>query len=107
MNKQGQVIGAALLLVVFVFSLVLFTTIDPLKENLDVVRDNSELNCRGTTGFNQTAFDNDEDDSIAKLTRRPTCFVTGLSMVYFIFSFLIAMVTWLARNWVKKRRIVR
>ncbi len=107
MNKKGQIVGAALLLAVFVFSLVLFSTIDPLKENLDTARDNTELNCRGTPGFNETAFDNDETSKLNKLTRRPTCFVTGLTMVYFIFSFLITMIVWLARNWTRKRRIVR
>jgi len=107
MNSKGQMVGFALLTAVFVLILVAFVTIEPLKENLDDARDTSALNCRGTTNFNQTAFDNDETSKLNKLTRRPTCFVTGLTMVYFIFSFLITMIVWLARNWTRKRRIVR
>ena len=107
MNKRGQMVGFALLTAVFVFILIAFTTIDPLKEALDDARDNTELNCRGTTNFNQTAFDNDEGNTILELTRRPTCFVTGLSMVWFIFAYIIAVIMWLAKNWTKKRRIPR
>ena len=105
MNTKGQMVGFALLTAVFVLILVAFVTIEPLKENLDDARDTSALNCRGTTNFNQTAFDNDEGNTIAKLTRRPTCFVTGLTMVWFIGAYLIFLVMWLANNWKKKRRI--
>ncbi len=105
MNSKGQMVGFALLTAVFVLILVAFVTIEPLKENLDTARDSTALNCRGTTNFNQTAFDDDEDNTIAKLTRRPTCFITGLTMVWFIFAYMIAVIAWLANNWVKKRRI--
>ena len=105
MNKKGQMVGFALLTAVFVFILVAFVTIEPLKETLDNARDTSTLNCRGTSNFNQTAFDDDEDDTIAKLTRRPTCFVTGLTLVWFIGAYLVFVVMWLANNWRKKRRI--
>ena len=105
MNNKGQMVGFALLTAVFVLILVAFVTIEPLKENLDTARDSTSLNCRGTTNFNQTAFDDDEDNTIAKLTRRPTCFVTGLTMVWFIGAYLIFLVMWLANNWKKKRRI--
>ncbi len=105
MNNKGQMVGFALLTAVFVFILIAFVTIEPLKENLDTARDSTSLNCRGTINFNQTAFDEDEDNTIAKLTRRPTCFVTGLTMVWFIGSYLVFVVMWLAKNWTKKRRI--
>ena len=105
MNTKGQMVGFALLTAVFVLILVAFVTIEPLKENLDTARDSTALNCRGTTNFNQTAFDNDEGNTITKLTRRPTCFVTGLTMVWFIGAYAFAVVIWLANNWSKKRRI--
>ena len=105
MNNKGQMVGFALLTAVFVLILVSFVTIEPLKETLDNVRDSTALNCRGTTNFNQTAFDNDEDNTIAKLTRRPTCFITGLTMVWFIGAYLVFVIMWLAKNWTKKRRI--
>lgn len=105
MNNRGQMVGFALLTAVFVLILVSFVTIEPLKQALDDARDTTTLNCKGTTNFNQTAFDNDDGNTIAKLTRRPTCFVTGLGMVWFIFAYVIALITWLANNWSKKRRI--
>ncbi len=101
MNKKGQkgVFGFALLVLAFVFIIGAFATIDPLKETLDDARDTTSLNCRGTTGFNQTAFDDDEDNNINKLTRRTTCFVTGLTLVYFIGAFLIATLIWVVAKW--------
>ncbi|KKN08449.1 hypothetical protein LCGC14_1056530 [marine sediment metagenome] len=107
MNSKGQMVGFALLTAVFVFILVAFVTIEPLKETLDTARDSTALNCKGTTNFNQTAFDDDEGNTINKLTRRPTCFVTGLSMVWFIFVYVIAVIMWLGNNWRKKRVVVR
>ncbi len=106
-SKKGQTVGLALLLALFIFILVLFTTITPFKETLDTARDGSSLNCRGTTNFNQTAFDNDETNTVNKLTRRPTCFITGLSMVWFVFAFLLAAFVWLGKNWSRKTRITR
>ncbi len=98
-NKRGQktLIGFALLTVFFVLIIAAFATIEPFKEFLDDARDSTELNCKGTLGFNQTDFD--DDNALEKLTRRPTCFVTGISMVWFIGSFLIAALVWLFRNW--------
>ncbi len=103
MNKRGQkaVFGFALVAVAFVFMVTAFATIDPFKEFLDTARDSTSLNCKGTPNFNQTAYDIDEGNTINKLTRRPTCFVTGLGLVYFIFSFLIGVVVWLIKNWRK------
>ena len=101
MNKKGQkaVFGFALLVLLFVFIITSFTIIDPFKETLDEVRGTSSLNCPGTPTFNQTDYD--DDSSTEKLTRRPTCFVTGISMVYFIGSFIIAACVWLVANWRK------
>jgi uncharacterized membrane-anchored protein len=103
MNTKGQkgIYGFALLMVLFVLVIVSFTTIEPMKENLDDSRGTSSLNCKGTIGFNQTAYDLDNDNKIAKLTKRPTCFVTGLSMVWFIGAFIIGAFGWLIKNWRK------
>ncbi len=99
-NKKGQksgVFGFALLVVLLIFILTLFALISPFKEFLDTARDNDELNCPGTTGFDRADYDN--DNTLEKLTRRPTCFVTGMSMVYFIGAFLIAAIAWTVNNW--------
>lgn len=100
-KSQIGVIGFALLVAAFVFIITAFVTIDPLKENLDVARDNTSLNCPGTTGFNQTDYD--DDTAFERQVRRPTCFVTGLTMVYFIGSFLIAVLVWVSVKWRKLR----
>ncbi len=103
MNKQAGtgLIGIALMIAAFMFMIVAFATIEPFKQALDDARDTTSLNCRGTTNFNQTAYDEDEDSVVAKLTRRPTCFITGMSLVYFIGAFLIATIAWVVRNWRK------
>ena len=101
-NKKAQksgVFGFALLVVALIFILALFALIDPFKEFLDTARDNDSLNCPGTTGFNQTDYD--DDNTLQKLTRRPTCFVTGMTMVYFIGAFLIGTIAWVIKNWRK------
>ena len=99
MNGKGQksVLGMSLLVVAFVLILASFATIEPLKENLDDARDNTSLNCPGTTGFNQTDYDDDTD--FEKLVRRPTCFVTGMTLVYFIGAFFIGVIVWVVANW--------
>lgn len=107
MNNKGQTVGFALLIVWFILILVLLVTINPFKETLDTVRSGSNLNCKGTTTFNQTAYDNDENNTIAKLTKRPVCVVTGISLLWFVGAFLVASTAWLSRNWVKKRRTPR
>ncbi len=109
MNNKGQMMGFALLIAAFLFILSAFALITIFKDTLDDARDTTSLNCRGTPTFNQTAFDQDTANSsaLAKLTRRPTCFVTGISMVWFELTFLFAVVIWLVNNWTKKRRRVR
>lgn len=99
MRKKGQsgVVGFALVAIAFVFILTLFAIIEPFKETLDDARDTDSLNCPGTLNFNQTAYD--LDNSLQRLTRRPTCFVTGLSMVYFVLAFIMALITWMVRKW--------
>ncbi len=101
MNKKGQksVLGFALVVVLFVLILVSFSIIPMFKESLDDVRDTTSLNCPGTTNFNQTDYA--DDNQFERLTRRPTCFVTGISMVYFIVTFLTAAFVWVWRNWSK------
>lgn len=101
MNKKGQrsTIGFVLLMVLFVYVLVLFSTIEPFKESLDEVRGDPNLNCPGTPNFNSTAYADDETNELNKLVRRPTCFITGISMIYFIGSFLLAASVWVVGNW--------
>ncbi len=100
MNNKGQV-GLVFLVVFFVIALVAFSTIDPFKEQLDNNRDgtgkNTGLNCPGTPNHDATDYGN--DTKFEKLVRRPTCFVTGISMVWFIGAVLIAGVVWVVRNW--------
>ncbi len=102
-NKKGQTasatLGFALGMVFLVLILTLFVTIEPFKETLDEVRGTSGLNCQGTQGFNSTAFAEDENNELNKLTRRPTCFVTGLGMVWFVFAVMIASGVWVIDNW--------
>ena len=109
MNNKGQIMGFALLIAAFLFLLTAFALIPIFKDILDDSRDTTSLNCRGTPGFNETAFQEDTNDSsvLARLTRRPTCFITGISMVWFELAFLFAVVIWLTNNWSKKRRRVR
>jgi len=99
MNKRakGGILGSALILLFFIFMITAFATIEPMKEFLNSARGSTALNCKGTTTFNQTAFD--EDTDFQKLVRRPTCFVTGLTLIYFIGAFLIASLVWVVRNW--------
>lgn len=99
MNRRGIILGFALLLVLFILLIAVFALIEPFKESLDSNRGSSTLNCPGTPDFNQTSYA--DDSTLEKLTRRPTCFVTGLSMTWFVFYCLIAGVVWVARNWSK------
>ena len=101
MNKKAQksVFGFALVLLVFLFLITAFVTITPMKEFLDSARNSTSLNCPGTQSFNQTDWD--DDSKIEKLTRRPTCFATGFTLVYFIGAFIIATFVWLTVNWRK------
>lgn len=93
--------GFALVIVAFLFIITAFATIEPFKETLDTARNGTSLNCKGTSGFNQTAFDEDSSNNINKLTRRSTCFATGLSMFYFVGTFVLAVVIWVFANWRK------
>lgn len=104
MNNKGQrsVIGFALLVVFMIFMLALLGLIEPFKETLDDARGNAFLNCPGTPDFNQSDFD--DDDKFEKLNKRPVCFVTGISMVWFMGAFFLGAVTWLFRNWTGTKR---
>jgi len=100
-DKRGKFeLGMGLLIVFFILAITSFGLIDVFKEVLDDVRGGDNLNCHGVSDFNQTAFD--QQDSLARLTNRPTCFVTGMSMVYFIGAVLIAGAVWVVDNWRKK-----
>lgn len=100
MNKKAQTVGVkgfALITALMIFLLGLFALIEPFKENLDDNRGDSSLNCPGTPGFNQTSYD--AQTTHQKLQKRPVCFVTGLSFVWFMGAFIIASFVWLSRNW--------
>lgn len=96
-NKGNFTVGIALTLVALLFIITLNATIEPFKETLDNARNGTILNCPGTDAFNQTDFD--DDDRIDKLTKRPTCFVTGMGLFWWYFAFMTAVVTWLVKNW--------
>jgi len=100
MNKRAQkgfVVGMSLLIVLFLFIITTFALIEPFKERFDAARNQSSLNCPGTPGFDQTDYDN--DTARQKLRRRPVCFITGITPVYFILAFLVAAVAWVVRQW--------
>lgn len=98
MNNRGQLkatlgIGVVLIVAIIFFILIAFT--DPIKEQLDNIRGNSSvssLNCPGTPGFNQTDYD--DDTTGERLLKRPTCFATGMYLVYFACAVLIAAFVW-------------
>lgn len=104
MNKKGQKVlaGFALGMVAFVLILVLFGLIPVFEETLDEARGDSNLNCPGTPNFNETAYDEDNSDN--RLIRRPTCFVTGISMIWYIGSFLLALFIWVVGNFKGAKR---
>jgi len=104
MNNKGQqfLVGFVLIMVAFVLILTAFAIIDILKETLDDARGDENINCPGTPNFNETAYDADNDFN--QLVRRPTCFVTGVSMVWLIGGFLIAVVAWVGLNFRKAKR---
>ena len=95
MNSKGQV-WAVLLFVGFLFMIALFATIEPLKESLNVIRGGDNLNCLDTSDFNQTAYNN--QSRLEQLAKRPTCFATGLTMVWFLLSFMFATAIWIVDN---------
>lgn len=99
MNKKGQkaLIGFALMTVFFVVALVLFGLIDPLKEALDTNRGDASLNCPGTASYNDSAYVIQSD--FQKLVRRPTCFVTGQYMYFFVGIMIVSGIAWVYRNW--------
>ncbi len=101
MNTKGNFqVGFVLLLIFFILAITAFAMIEPLKESLDINRGSVDLNCPGTPDHNATAYV--EDSSFNRLVRRPTCFVTGLSMVWFVFAILFAGSAWVVQNWSKK-----
>lgn len=102
-DRKGQFMlkGFAFLMFFFVIYVVAAGLIPVLNENLNAARDNTDLNCPGTAGFNQTDFDDDTD--LQKLVRRPTCFATGLTTVYFFGAVMIAATMWVVAQWRKKK----
>lgn len=103
MNDKAQigVRGFAFLMVAFLLVITLFATIDPYTESLDTTRNQTSLNCPGTPGFDLTDYEN--DTAFERQVRRPTCFVTGVSMVYFVGSVLIAIAVWTVASWRKTK----
>lgn len=101
-NKAQFLVGFGLLMVAFILFLTAFALIDIFKETLDDSRGDVNLNCPGTPNHNSTAYA--EDGEFNRLVRRPTCFVTGISMVWFIGTFLIATISWATLNFRKARK---
>lgn len=99
MRSKAQV-GMVFVLIGALIILVSFAFIEPLKESLDNNRGGDTLNCPGTPTFNQSLFDN--QTLLDKLNYRPTCAVTGFSLVYFIGFILIGVVVWVYKNWRSK-----
>jgi hypothetical protein len=98
MNKLGIFgLGFAFIMVFIIVVLCLFVLIDPFKETLDNVRGSKSLNCPGTPNFNSTDYSVDND--AGRLIKRPVCFVTGLSMVYWVLSVAIAWMVWVYSKW--------
>lgn len=99
MNKRGGrgTIGFGLLMVFILVIFALFAMIGPWKETFDTARGDSALNCPGTPGFNQSDFD--DDDKFDKLNKRGPCFITGISMIWFLGAVLLGTISWLFRNW--------
>jgi hypothetical protein len=100
MNNRGQ-LTFAFVIVLFLLVIVVFAIVDPFKGTLDSVRGGSSLNCPGTPDFNQTSYE--AQTSLGKLTYRPTCFVTGISMVWLVGAVLIYGVIWVYNQWRKMR----
>ena len=98
MNKKGQLF-MAYLVVFFVIVLVLFGLIDVFKTMLDANRGAATLNCPGTPDFNPTSYA--ANSTFEKLVYRPTCFVTGISLVWFVFAVIIAGIIWVYRRSVR------
>ena len=104
MNKRGGFqVGIVLVLVLFLMLLITFSTIEPMKENLDANRgatgSNTGLNCPGTVTHDATDYAN--DTNFEKLVRRPTCFITGISMVWFVSVVIFVYGAWALTNWRK------
>lgn len=102
MNNKAQkslTLGFIFVIVFFFYMLILFATIEPFKEQLDNNRNGTSLNCPGTQGFDAVDYANDTE--FQRRVRRPTCFVTGISMVWFVGAFLIGSAIWVIRNWGK------
>lgn len=99
LNKRGQraAVGWVFLTIFFMIALTVFATVDPLKENLDVSRGDSALNCPGTPNHNAVDYAN--DTTFEKLVRRPTCFVTGIAMVWFVVAVLASGIVWVGKAW--------
>jgi hypothetical protein len=96
MNSKGSIM-LAFLVVVLLIILVVFALVGVFKETLDANRGSDTLNCIGTDSFNRTAYD--QQTTTEKLTYRTTCFVTGISLSYFVLMVIGSAFIWLYRNW--------
>ncbi len=99
-KRGGLEVGIVFFLVFSILAITLFSFIEPLKESLDNIRGGDNLNCIGVADFNETAFN--EQSELEKDTKRPTCFATGLTIVYLIATVLIMGIIWVVENWRKK-----
>ncbi len=100
-NKQGQVWAVFIIIGIFLM-IVLFSTIDIWKESLDTARQRDNLNCRDVDDFDEVAYENQTDSE--KLSKRPTCFVTGISMFWFMAAYIFAVIVWIVKQTRRKVR---
>lgn len=100
MNNKGQLFFVYIM-VFFLLAITAFALIEPFKDSLDRNRGyaSSGLNCPNTADFNVTSYNNQSTGD--KVIYRPVCFVTGLSMAWFVSAILLTGVTWVYNNWRK------
>lgn len=99
MNNNGQ-IWMAYLMIFFIIVITLFSLIPAWVEGLNLARGSkSGLNCPGTPDFNSTNYN--DDTTAQKLIRRPPCFVSGISMIYFTAAILIVSAMWVYQKSVR------
>lgn len=96
MDNKGQ-IWMIYVLIFFIIVITLFSLIPVWKEGLDLARGaNNGLNCPGTPDFNATDYG--DDTASQRLIRRPPCFVSGISMIYFTGAVLIVAAMWVYKK---------
>jgi len=73
MNKKAQFIVVSIMVAVIIFIMAMIL-IEPVKESIDIARNDTALNCSSTVAY----------DGIAQVTTKATCAVLDVGMFYFI-----------------------